>query len=334
MVLIKEKQRDSFFDFLRGIAIVMVIGIHTYVDDPLHFNLFVRQFLNCAVPIFLAISGYFIGRKNFTIVGSYTAFLKKQISRVYIPMLIWSMPWLILALHHGESFSTSFQRVIVGDMSMGMFYFIILIMQYYALTPIIKKVNVCLGGGKYAVVITFISISMLDYILRIKGMAVSNSGSVGLFPVWLIFYVMGVLKAQNMPLPFYCKKTILLAMLAIFMCCLQILLIYEINSNVVHGIKLSSHIYSFFVVMWIFSNKARNFYVKIQNFKFVEHLIVIGRMSFFIYLTHALFLYAFSHISFPNFWSLRFVFCLCLSYGIALLFERLCPSKMKKYVGF
>lgn len=72
----------------------------------------------------------------------------------------------------------------------------------------------------------------------------------------------------------------------------------------------------------------------IQNLKFVKHLIVIGRLSFFIYLTHALFLYAFSHISFPDLWFLRFVACVCLSYGMALLLEKRCTSKMKKYLGF
>ena len=75
-------------------------------------------------------------------------------------------------------------------------------------------------------------------------------------------------------------------------------------------------------------------YVRIQNLKFVKHLIVIGRLSFFIYLTHALFLYAFSHISFPDLWFLRFVACVCLSYGMALLLEKRCTSKMKKYLGF
>lgn len=29
---IKDKQRDFYYDFLRGIAIMMVIGIHTYTD--------------------------------------------------------------------------------------------------------------------------------------------------------------------------------------------------------------------------------------------------------------------------------------------------------------
>ena len=72
------KQRDTYFDFLRGIAIIMVIGIHTYVDGLMHFNLFLRQFLNCAVPIFLAVSGYFIGRKSFEEKASYIHFLANR----------------------------------------------------------------------------------------------------------------------------------------------------------------------------------------------------------------------------------------------------------------
>lgn len=79
----KVANRDTYFDFLRGIAIIMVIGIHTYSDGLMHFNLFLRQFLNCAVPIFLAISGYFIGHKSFTEQGCYAKFMKKQVPRVY-----------------------------------------------------------------------------------------------------------------------------------------------------------------------------------------------------------------------------------------------------------
>ena len=139
------QQRDTYFDFLRGIAIIMVIGIHTYVDGLMHFNLFLRQFLNCAVPIFLAISGYFIGHKSFAEQGSYGKFLKKQVPRVYIPMLLWSIPWMLLAIRGGEPPLVSIFRTFVGDMSI--FYFIILIIQYYALTPLIQRVNRKSGGA-------------------------------------------------------------------------------------------------------------------------------------------------------------------------------------------
>lgn len=230
-VEIKDRQRDSYYDFLRGIAIMMVIGIHTYTDGFMHFNLFLRQFLNCAVPIFLAISGYFIGRKNFEN-GSYGIFLQKQIPRVYIPMLIWSIPWLLLSLHQGELLSKSLVRVFVGDMSMSIFYFIILIMQYYILTPFIQRANTQFGGGKYAVIITLIGITLFDYLLRIKSINVPLVGSAGLFPVWLIFYVMGVLKAQKINLPFLCKRPLIWALFAILLCCLQIGLMYKLNGGV------------------------------------------------------------------------------------------------------
>lgn len=116
---------------MRGIAIIVVIGIHTHMGGLMHFNLFLRQFLNCAVPIFLAISRYYIGRKSFDEQGSYAKFMKKQVPRVYIPMLLWSIHWMLLAIHGGESPFVSVIRTFVGDMSI--FYFIILIIQYYAL---------------------------------------------------------------------------------------------------------------------------------------------------------------------------------------------------------
>ena len=122
----------------------MVIWIHTYTDGLMHFNLFLRQFLNCAVPIFLAISGYFIGHKSFAEQGSYVKFLKKQVPRVYMPMLLWSIPWMLLAIRGGESPMVSVFRTFMGDMSI--FYFIILIIQYYALTPLIQKTNLKFEG--------------------------------------------------------------------------------------------------------------------------------------------------------------------------------------------
>lgn len=144
-IFIMEKQRDTYYDFLRGVAIIMVIGIHTYIDGLMHFNLFLRQFLNCAVPIFLAISGYFIGQKLFDAKGSYTKFLGKQIPRVYLPMLFWSIPWVILSIKGGSTPWLTVLRAFAGEMSI--FYFIILIVQYYILTPVIQKVNARFGGG-------------------------------------------------------------------------------------------------------------------------------------------------------------------------------------------
>lgn len=63
-------QRNLYFDTLRGIAIIMVVAIHTFIAcefDNYQSICFIsmREIFNMAVPLFLAISGFFIGRKNF-----------------------------------------------------------------------------------------------------------------------------------------------------------------------------------------------------------------------------------------------------------------------------
>lgn len=61
-VELMSKSRNTYFDFLRGVAIIMVIAIHTYhkAEDSVAF----RQILNAAVPLFIAISGFFYPRSE------------------------------------------------------------------------------------------------------------------------------------------------------------------------------------------------------------------------------------------------------------------------------
>lgn len=107
-------QRRSWFDFLRGVAILMVVGIHTYPDGLRPdgglceiSQIVFRNLLNCAVPIFLAISGLFIGQKPLASWAERSRFWRKQLPTVYVPCLIYSLPWLFLAsyFHHREGIS-------------------------------------------------------------------------------------------------------------------------------------------------------------------------------------------------------------------------------------
>ena len=325
-------QRDSYFDFWRGIAIIMVIGIHTYSDGFMHMNLVLRQFLNCAVPIFLAISGYFIGRKSFLEKGSYVSFLKKQVPRVYEPMLVWSIPWMVFAIHGGQQPLMALLRTFVGDMSI--FYFIILIIQYYALTPVIQKANMTIRGGQISVVITIIGISCFDYVLRMKGVELSLVESAGLFPVWMLFFVMGVLKVQNINFPIRIRHYALDMMVSIGLCLGQMYLFKTLYGNVVPGIKLSSHVYTYVIIAWMFSDSARNMYNKLCGTKIIQLVNEVGRLSFFIYLSHTLILWVFSHFPIPSFWSLRWILCVTVSYLLAKGFQQVCPQKLRRYIGF
>jgi surface polysaccharide O-acyltransferase-like enzyme len=67
-----SSNRIEYFDFLRGIAIIFVVAIHSFTpfsiseSNTLNYHLAIiwRQIIGCAVPIFLAISGYFMSNKD------------------------------------------------------------------------------------------------------------------------------------------------------------------------------------------------------------------------------------------------------------------------------
>lgn len=134
------KERIAYFDFLRGIAIMMVVGIHTYTlgeDSTL-----VRQLLNIAVPLFIAISGYFLSQKKMENKADYISFLKRQLPKVYLPVLVWSLPLYALALYSGSSIIK--QTILLLGCGISIYYFVAFIMQCYVVLPV---VNYCILGN-------------------------------------------------------------------------------------------------------------------------------------------------------------------------------------------
>ena len=152
LTLLNMMQRNHYYDFLRGIAIMMVVGIHTFCtsetnmqDKAIDVNTLVRQILNCAVPIFLAISGYFLCTKNLDTWTDKKTFWRRQMPKVYVPTMIVSLPFFALAIKNGNSPIAAVMTMLACGFSV--YYFVALIIQYYALLPIFKKVN--LGGGNF-----------------------------------------------------------------------------------------------------------------------------------------------------------------------------------------
>lgn len=94
----------EYFQYIRGLAIIFVTGIHAFGEywinfsissmDGFNYNILIRSILGYAVPVFLALSGYFMSNKDVSTIGKYFNFEKKQIFWVYFPCLIWSFPFL------------------------------------------------------------------------------------------------------------------------------------------------------------------------------------------------------------------------------------------------
>ena len=154
------------------------------------------------------------------------------------------------------------------------------------------------------------------------------------FPVWMVFYVMGVLKAQNIKFPFQTKKPWIGAAIGLILCLIHIAWLYTQYGSIAPGIKLSSHIYTYFVIMWLFSDNARSLYKKILYSKEAGFIVETGRLSFIIYLTHCLTIFTLSSIQSPNLWSGRWPLCIVLSYVFAKLCDKQCSERIKRYIGF
>lgn len=137
-------QRNQYFDFLRGLAIILVVGIHTY-----HLgenSIVIRQLLNTAVPIFVAISGFFLSRKHISTKNEYLTFLKKQLPKVYIPVLVWSVPLLIHGLLRSDN--ALFQLTMFFTCGYSIYYFVAFIMQCYIVLPMLTRLELkCYMGG-------------------------------------------------------------------------------------------------------------------------------------------------------------------------------------------
>lgn len=145
--------RIQYFDALRGIAIMMVVGIHTFqyplAGDGYGMALLIRQIFNCAVPLFLAISGYFLASKDLTTKDNYVSFIGKQIPKVYIPCLIWAIPMFVKDIYtDGISFKAIILFLLCGY---SIYYFVALIIQYYLLLPVLQKVKGLKWGGQKSV---------------------------------------------------------------------------------------------------------------------------------------------------------------------------------------
>lgn len=328
-----NSQRNGYFDFLRGIAIMMVVAIHTFSVDEIDMqrnfvdmNALVRQLLNCAVPIFIAISGYFLCNKKLDRWKDCKVFWKRQVPKVYVPTMVASFPLLLVFLAEGRNPVVSVILMLVCGYRI--YYFIALILQYYALLPIFQRVK--LKGVVLWSLISLASIIVVYYMTEIKGFVLPLIIYAGPFPIWCIFFALGcylrkIRRDYSLFLPIG---------LAIIGGVVQYWepLYLNIHFGGGFGIKLSTFVYSFAVVMVLFSSKMEHCYKRIFITKPIERL---GAISFAVYLYH---LYVIDmlgelHVFSDLLWVVRWGLSLAVSALAIELLKYILPNKIYRYVG-
>lgn len=281
------KERILYYDCLRALAIVAVIAIHTnsigYEFNDHSFNYvasaFIRQIINFGVPLFLAISGYFLATKKVDTKELYFAFLKKQIPRVLFPLIIWSLVYVAFDYSRGGNLSSLIKKAVTFQAS-APFYYILLIIQFYVLLPVMQRIGRTKTGLLLSLLVTFIVVYVLRYLLNMHLPLIIYAGN---FATWLVFFVLGIyLKINGIKI-----QRGWLVTLVILTFCLSLvetgLSHYYFNQPIVDSVtavKFSSFLYSFFLILFLFSLKG-------TNNAFFAYL---GELSFGTYFLHVLIL--------------------------------------------
>ena len=325
------KQHITYFDFLRGVAILMVVAIHTpYVlgdfttIDGIARILF-RQTLNCAVPIFLALSGFFLGRKTFDSRNSVLSFWKKQIPKVYIPCIVWSLPLLVFSILGGASVWKQVVYLIVCGFSI--YYFISLIIQYYLLLPFLQrhlKRNLIIS-----IFSSVVSISIITFLLSVKGVSLPLILYAGPFVVWFVFYMLGVYYSRK-PRNYSLKVCIAIVLVGLL---LEFIETYFLNTQYSGGlgIKLSAFIYSFGIVLLILHPKVE---ASFKENTLINFIIYVGKISFGIYLIHGYMMIVVDKLITTDIWFFRWIMVSLASVVVIAIVRKILPQNVCKYIGF
>ena len=321
------KQRIQYFDCLRGLAIMMVVGIHTYTLSDSLLPMSIRQVFNCAVPLFLAISGYFLSNKDVSNKEKYMLFVQKQVPKVYIPCLLWSLPLFIMDFIKG-SFGLS-SIVFLFFCGYSIYYFVALIIQYYLLLPILQTVKTHKTLGWMCLVSIF-CVGLVTYLLHFKHLSLPLIAFAGPFPLWIAFFCEGIYIA-NRGRDYNLWLIVIFTILTLVSSVLETRYIYSLDGGGT-GIKPSSYLFSFFCILLLFSSKTEKFFVKLGWF--YRLLVWMGSLSFGIYLCHCYILAVMSILpTFFNYWILRWALILLLS-SIIVAIGKKYFSWTVKYLGF
>ena len=321
-------KRNTYFDFLRGLAIMMVVGIHTYTLGK--DSTVVRQLLNTAVPLFVAISGYCLSQKRMENKDDYLFFLKKQFPKVYLPVLVWSLPLYAIALYSGSSIIK--QTILLLSCGLSIYYFVAFIMQCYVVLPVI---NNYISGNKRRVVIvscliSFAWIAGVMYMNTIQGKGIPLILYAGPLPCWLMFFVLGVMIGHKPERNYSIILPMVIAVLGFILSVIESDYLLDHYGKGV-GIKPSSFIYSAGMIFLMFSNKVENL---IRRTGAIYRFIIwIGSLSFGIYLVHCYFISFFVKRLPIDSWLLQWSLALFLTVVFILILRKLLPTKYHKYLG-
>ncbi|WP_423188908.1 acyltransferase [Alkalibacterium sp. f15] len=285
-------KRFQEMDILRGLAIIAVIIIHitsSTIDgakneSTLNVVVFFNQLSRFAVPIFLILSGWGLTVSKKYKMG-YLSFLKSQLSKIILYYVSWSV---VYYLYTAESLSivAMIKGMIFGTTYFHLYY-VPLIIIFYIVYPFIYK---------YAKLNNFLLASFIVTILSQYAAVVTNieifNSALNIFN-WLFYFVFGIWFANdfNTKVVIIKKHTRLLLSLFVVTASIVFAEAYITFDTLGKGVSTTSTRPTVMVLSIIFFMMIISFEWKNNLFK--RAMLKISKVSYGMYLSHALILAVF-----------------------------------------
>lgn len=184
-----------------------------------------------------------------------------------------------------------------------------------------------------AFLISLVSVALINYVRAIKGISLPLTVYAAPFPLWIVFFVIGVYLSRR-------SRDYSLWWIVVGLCVTLLLQIIEARylcsfNGVGQGIKPSSFVFSLFVILLLFSIKMENSW-HTETSWFKRLVARIGEWSFVIYLSHTLVILFVSKFSlYGNApWLFRWLLIATIDVLAVCCLKQILPAKMRRYVGF
>ena len=146
-----DKFRSQRYDFIRVIAIIFVIFIHSMEilcdsasngDELLKIEVSILSIVDSGVPLFVMLSGALLLGKSESVVYFY----KKRLSRILIPFLFWSAVVCLGVCIEENPFTWQYYPVrfikgVLTNSIHGVFWYVYMILGLYILTPVLRPIS-------------------------------------------------------------------------------------------------------------------------------------------------------------------------------------------------
>lgn len=169
----ETKVHSQTINIIRIISILAVVMIHTTTRtieasnnnlQSIPWTLFLNQISRFAVPMFFLVSG-FVLELNYHSNSNYVSYLKKRLSRIFVPYLAWSaFYYYLIYRQHTISY---FSSLLAGNSSYQL-YFIPTLLIFYLIFPFLHHLYRYLSKWPIIIILGTIQLYLLyrDYYLN------------------------------------------------------------------------------------------------------------------------------------------------------------------------